>query len=51
MTDDTRRVSVPAHAFNACYLPYLTAQQRYQIFFGGAGSGKSVSCLSVAGGA
>jgi len=42
MTDNTRRVSVPAHAFNACYLPYLTAQQRYQIFFGGAGSGKSV---------
>ena len=33
---------VPPEAFNACYLPYLTAQQRTQIFFGGAGSGKSV---------
>ncbi len=33
---------VPASAFNPCYLPYLQAPQRTQIFFGGAGSGKSV---------
>ncbi len=35
-------LSVPASAFNSCYLPYLQAPQRTQIFFGGAGSGKSV---------
>jgi len=34
-------LSVPASAFNARYLPYLQAQQRTQLFFGGAGSGKS----------
>lgn len=28
--------------FNQAYLPFLEAQQRYQIFYGGAGSGKSV---------
>ncbi|NLW19938.1 MAG: PBSX family phage terminase large subunit [Clostridiales bacterium] len=33
---------VPRSAFNAAYLPYLTASQRVQIFYGGAGSGKSV---------
>lgn len=33
---------VPGSAFNACYLPYLFAPQRTQIFYGGAGSGKSV---------
>lgn len=36
------RLIVPAKAFNACYLPYLQAPQRTQIFYGGAGSGKSV---------
>ncbi len=36
------RLTVPASAFNACYLPHLLAPQRTQIFFGGAGSGKSV---------
>lgn len=33
---------VPPAAFNACYLPHLQAHQRTQIFYGGAGSGKSV---------
>lgn len=33
---------VPKAAFNACYLPHLEARQRTQIFYGGAGSGKSV---------
>ena len=33
---------VPKSGFNLCYLPFLEAQQRTQIFFGGAGSGKSV---------
>ncbi|NLD52786.1 MAG: hypothetical protein GX650_07800, partial [Clostridiales bacterium] len=37
-----RRILVPARAINPCYRPYLTAPQRVQIFFGGAGSGKSV---------
>lgn len=32
----------PRKAFNAAYLPALTAPQRTQIIFGGAGSGKSV---------
>ena len=36
------RLMVPASAFNACYLPFMQAQQRTQIFYGGAGSGKSV---------
>ncbi len=38
----TRRIIVPPEAFNACYRPYLCAGQRIQIYFGGAGSGKSV---------
>ncbi|NLE69996.1 MAG: PBSX family phage terminase large subunit [Clostridiales bacterium] len=33
---------MPPAAFNACYLPHLQASQRLQIFYGGAGSGKSV---------
>lgn len=33
---------VPAAAFNPCYLPHLLAPQRTQIYYGGAGSGKSV---------
>ncbi|NLD51758.1 MAG: PBSX family phage terminase large subunit [Clostridiales bacterium] len=37
-----RRILVPARAINPCYRPFLTAPQRVQIFFGGAGSGKSV---------
>jgi len=41
-----RAISVPQDSFNACYLPCLSAQQRHQIFFGGAGSGKSVFLAS-----
>ncbi len=37
-----RRIIIPPEAFNACYLPHLGAQQFRQIYFGGAGSGKSV---------
>ena len=37
----TRRLILPKEALNACYLPHLQASQRYQIFFGGASSGKS----------
>lgn len=33
---------VPPAAFNEIYLPHLQAPQRTQVFFGGAGSGKSV---------
>lgn len=33
---------VPPAALNTCYRPYLHAPQRTQIFYGGAGSGKSV---------
>ncbi len=34
-------ITIPASAFNARYLPFLQAGQRTQVFFGGAGSGKS----------
>jgi len=37
----SRRLILPREALNAVYLPYLTALQRYQIYFGGASSGKS----------
>ncbi len=37
-----RRILVPARAINPCYRPFLTATQRVQLYFGGAGSGKSV---------
>ncbi|MHC1786068.1 MAG: PBSX family phage terminase large subunit [Christensenellales bacterium] len=40
--DTTRQILVPKAALNAVYRPYLTAAQPTQIFFGGAGSGKSV---------
>lgn len=43
-----RRIIVPPGAFNACYRPYLCAKQFRQIFFGGAGSGKSVFLSSRA---
>ncbi|HHT08541.1 MAG: PBSX family phage terminase large subunit [Christensenellales bacterium] len=36
------RLLIDPAAFNACYLPHLQAIQRTQIFYGGAGSGKSV---------
>lgn len=35
-------VQIPKRAFNAAYLPYLDNRSRYLIFYGGAGSGKSV---------
>ena len=37
----SRRLILPREALNAVYLPYLAAPQRYQIYFGGASSGKS----------
>ena len=37
----TRRLILPRQALNPVYLPYLESPQRYQIFFGGASSGKS----------
>lgn len=36
------KILVPGEAINLCYHPYLRAEQFYQIYFGGAGSGKSV---------
>jgi len=41
LTKTAPQLLVPARAFNAVYLPYLQAPQRVQLFFGGAGSGKS----------
>ena len=35
-------VEVEPEVFNKAYLPYLEAEQRTQIFYGGSGSGKSV---------
>ncbi len=35
------RLLLPRRALNDVYLPYLSASQRYQLFFGGASSGKS----------
>lgn len=35
-------VTVPAQVFNDVYIPYLNNHSRYEIFYGGAGSGKSV---------
>jgi phage terminase large subunit len=46
MAAEPRWLIVPAGFFNACYARHLTAPQRYQIFFGGAGSGKSVFVAS-----
>lgn len=37
-----RRIIIPPGAFNQCYRPCLSAGQFRQIYFGGAGSGKSV---------
>lgn len=37
-----RHILVPREAILPVYRPYLTASQRRQLFFGGAGSGKSV---------
>ncbi len=35
------RLIVPKAAFNEAFLPYLAARERTQLFYGGAGSGKS----------
>lgn len=40
--DGVPRLVVPREALNPCYRPWLNAPQRTQLFFGGAGSGKSV---------
>lgn len=37
----TRKLILPRSALNPVYLPCLDAPQRYQIYFGGASSGKS----------
>ncbi len=37
----TRRLILPRSALNPVYIPCLDAPQRYQIYFGGASSGKS----------
>lgn len=42
MSRAPRRIIIPPAALNACYRPCLGAQQFRQIYFGGAGSGKSV---------
>ena len=34
-------ISISKKVFNKCYLKYLDLQERYLIFYGGAGSGKS----------
>lgn len=35
------KINIDDNYFNEVYLPYLDRQERYQIFYGGAGSGKS----------
>jgi len=35
-------INIDANVFNKVYLPYLHCDKRYQVFYGGAGSGKSV---------
>jgi phage terminase large subunit len=37
-----KTIQIDQRHHNAVYLPYLTAEQRTQVFFGGASSGKSV---------
>ena len=36
-----RRITISREKFNAVYVPYLFDEHRYQVFFGGAASGKS----------
>jgi len=49
-------LNIPKEAFNEVYLPHLFANGRYEVYYGGAGSGKSVfvaqklvakACMSV----
>ncbi|MFA7468598.1 MAG: PBSX family phage terminase large subunit [Desulfotomaculaceae bacterium] len=37
----TINLNIPAGAFNTAYIPYINTTGRYEIFYGGAGSGKS----------
>jgi len=37
----TINLNIPAGAFNTAYIPYINTLGRYEIFYGGAGSGKS----------
>ncbi|MGI6739113.1 MAG: PBSX family phage terminase large subunit [Christensenellales bacterium] len=37
---------VPSSTFNRLYIPHATAEERYQLFYGGAGSGKSAFVAS-----
>jgi len=37
---------VPSKNFNKVYIPHATADGRYQLFYGGAGSGKSAFVAS-----
>lgn len=37
-------INIDEEVFNPAYLPYLQIEQRYQVYYGGAGSGKSVFC-------
>lgn len=34
-------ITVDRKVFNSCYLPYLTDESKFLVFYGGAGSGKS----------
>lgn len=38
----TQKITIKPNVYNAAFRPYLKAEQRTQIFFGGASSGKSV---------
>lgn len=38
---ESRRLLVPEGAFNPCYRPYVRSETPLQIYYGGAGSGKS----------
>lgn len=35
------KINIDASYFNKAYIPYLERQERYQVFYGGSGSGKS----------
>lgn len=39
---NTLTISISSRVFNSVYLPFLEDQRRYLVFYGGAGSGKSV---------
>jgi len=37
-------INISKNKFNQVYLPYIETKNRFQIYYGGAGSGKSVFC-------